>query len=332
MSIIIGGCGSTGTSLLRQVLNRHSLVYIAPETHLFAKSRLYKDWKTYRSNINRRSIFGLRTSGMTMFTGFDLRESDFGMSKKEIESLAKSSSTFQDFVVELFNQPLSQFGKKVWGEKTPNNVYHLADLKLHLPESVGIFMYRNPYDTIASLVKRGYSVSQAVSRCLMTFSFGLRTKKSPNIINLPYEDLVSAPVATLKNLLKSHDLEYEDVMLTTGKASEEDSTQMTGWLHDESSEIASSSIGRFDNIEEPLRDKILYVTSRLRIKDTLKTRFGLKYGSVKSLCKQLGYTYYGKGSIHGSNQWVERELSRMKLQRSLRGYPQPFKEFPIRIS
>ncbi len=329
MSIIIGGCGSTGTSMLRQVLNRHSKVYIAPETHVFAKNRLYRDWDSYRSNISRRSVFGLRSSGMTMFTGFDLKQQDFAEVKKQLEQLAQSSKTFSDFAAALFEPVMRQHSKTIWGEKTPNNIYHFRDIASKVKDVTCLWMIRNPYDTIASLVSRGYSIGYAVARCLMSYSFGVAAKRLPNVEIVRYEELVVDPKSTLSDLCKTLGLQFEDAMLASGKASPEESTQMTGWNLDESDQIQANSIGRFQKLPQETHNQILQACHELKIKEEVASKLNLESATIKAICKRLKYDYLGRGELRGKPRWIDRELSRVKLSRSLRGYPQPFRNFPV---
>lgn len=327
MPIIIGGCGGSGTSLLRQVLNRHSQVYIAPETHVFAKNRIYRDWESAKSQLTKRSIFGLRTSGMTMFTGFDLKHSDF----KNTELPAISTDDFSAFSEELFVEPMRQHGKVIWGEKTPNNAYHFPDILDQVPDAKCIMMIRDPYDNIASLVSRGYSISHAVSRYLMTNAFGIRTNgKTDRIIRLKYEDLVTQPKQTLEKLMKRLGLDFQDGMLLPGKASEDDGTKMHGWKLDESEKIQSNAVNRFEESAEDIKARIQRAVYKLRVREDLKEKFNLAT-NVKCVAKKLGYKYRGKGELKDDCKWISRELTKVKLNRSIRGYNQPFNQFPVHI-
>ena len=51
MPILIGCSPSTGSSLLRRILNRHSQVFCGPETSLLTKKGFYSDWDLYKNRI-----------------------------------------------------------------------------------------------------------------------------------------------------------------------------------------------------------------------------------------------------------------------------------------
>lgn len=326
MPIIIGGCGGSGTSLLRQVLNRHSKIYIAPETHVFAKNRIYRDWDSARGQLTKRSVFGLRTSGLTMFTGFDLKHSDF----TSANPLDNKENDFTEVVEQLFSKPMNAKGKVIWGEKTPNNAYHFPDILRTLPNSKCIMMVRNPYDNITSLINRKYSISHAVSRYLLTNAFGLRVQDTQRLIILKYEDLVKSPQRTLHTLMDQLGLGYEDKMLHPGKASPDDGTHMGGWLLDESEAIQPTAVHRFDTNSIDLKAKIKRAVYKLRIRQDLMEKFSLAR-NVKSISKKLKYDYLGMGELRDDCKWMSKELSIIKLNRSIRGYGQPFNQFPIVI-
>lgn len=326
MSIIIGGCGSSGSSLLRQVLNRHSDVYIAPETHIFAKNPIYRDWQSAKGQLFKRSVFGLRSSGLTLYTGFDLKHSDF----KSIKPKTLTMDTFNAFVDELFSTAKADLNKTIWGEKTPNNIYHFIDILNQIDGSHCIMTTRDPYDNIASLVNRGYSVSYSVSRYLLSNAFGVRAIKKPNLHILKYEEFVTSPEATLTSLLSKLNLTFSPDMLIPGKSSEDDGTQMMGWMLDESKEIKGNAIGRFDALDQEVQAKIRRACYKLQIKPEIAEKFGLKK-NVKAVTKKLGYEYRGKGELKDDCKWMSRELSKIKLKRSIRGYGQPFNNFPIQV-
>ena len=326
MSIIIGGCGSSGSSLLRQVLNRHSDVYIAPETHIFAKNPIYRDWQSAKGLLFKRSVFGLRSSGLTLFTGFDLKHSDF----KQIKAKTLSKESLDTFTQDLFGQVTAQSGKTVWGEKTPNNIYHFPDILDQVTQSNCIMTARDPYDNIASLVSRGYSISYSVSRYLLSNAFGLRAIKSPGMYLLKYEDLVTDPKATLKSLLSKFDLAYQSQLLQPGKSSDDDGTQMNGWLLDESEAIQDKAVGRFDALDDEVKARIRRAVYKLQIKPEIVKKFGLRK-NIKSIAKILKYEYRGKGELKDDCKWMQRELSTIRLKRSIRGYGQPFNNFPIEV-
>jgi len=326
MSIIIGGCGSSGSSLLRQVLNRHSDVYIAPETHIFAKNRIYRDWNSAKEQLTKRSVFGLRSSGLILFTGFDLKHSDF--QSVQIKNL--ESTSFDAFSKSLFDQVRQEAGKTIWGEKTPNNIYHFRDILDQVSDCQCIMTTRDPYDNIASLVSRGYTVSYSVSRYLLSNAFGLRAIKSPNLHLLKYEDFVTSPHETLKILLAKLNLSYQSAMLKPGKASEDDGTQMQGWTLDESQQIQDKAVGRFESLESDVQDRIRRACYKLQIKPAITEKFGLRK-NIKSLASKLKYNYRGKGDLRDDCKWMSRELTKIRLTRSIRGYGQPFNNFPIEV-
>ncbi len=326
MPIIIGGCGGSGTSLLRQVLNRHSQIYIAPETHVFAKNRIYRDWQAAKGQLTKRSIFGLRTSGMTMYTGFNLKHSDF----KDVKLSDIQDDDFSSFAEGIFSQPMEDNAKQIWGEKTPNNAYHFLDIIEKIPKATCIMLVRNPYDNIASLVSRGYSISYAVSRYLLSNAFGLRAKDSGQVKIIKYEDLVTDTQGTLETLFRDLNLEFEAVMLEPSKASPNEGTKMNGWTLDESEKINSSAVNRFDNSSEETQARIRRAIYKLRIIEELIKKFNLSE-NVKGIAKKLGYEYKGKGELLDDCKWMSRELTKIKLNRSIRGYSQPFNTFPIHI-
>ena len=105
---------------------------------------------------------------------------------------------------------------------------------------------------------------------------------------------------------------------------------MNGWTLDESEKINASAVNRFDNISEEKQAKIRRAVYKLRIMEDLMKKFKLAK-NVKVISKKLGYEYKGKGELLDDCKWITRELTKIKLNRSIRGYGQPFNTFPIHV-
>ena len=67
MQVIMGGSGSTGSSLLKNIMNRHQEIFAGGETAFFAKKMIYDNWLKARSRILKRKLFGLRNFGWHIY-------------------------------------------------------------------------------------------------------------------------------------------------------------------------------------------------------------------------------------------------------------------------
>jgi len=66
---LIGNSAGVGSSLLSQILNRHSQVFSGKDSHLFTKKVLYTNWEENKSRILSKGIKGLRSSGWHLYNG-----------------------------------------------------------------------------------------------------------------------------------------------------------------------------------------------------------------------------------------------------------------------
>ena len=81
MAILIGCSGSTGSSLLKTILNRHAQLFAGPEASLFAFPQLYADWNKYKQGV----LTNIKTDAWQMRKGMDLLQPEFGWQAKELQ-------------------------------------------------------------------------------------------------------------------------------------------------------------------------------------------------------------------------------------------------------
>ena len=151
MNIIIGCSGSTGSSLLKTMLNRHSQIFAGPETGLFAYPQVYSEWDFCKTNL----LGGIQTDGWAVDKGMNLLQEAYAWQTEELKEAIQQATSFQNFVPVFFQAPLKRHQKQYWIEKTPINAYGFQAFLNHYPTGKVIQIVRNPYDTVASLVARG---------------------------------------------------------------------------------------------------------------------------------------------------------------------------------
>jgi len=322
MSIFIGGSGSTGSSLLRQLLNKNSNIYIYNETHLFTKSDLFIDWKISKSKIFKRSIFGLRSSGIKLYTGVDFSDKEIHLSKQEIKQLLMHSSDLFTFCESLF---VSKKKPLYWGEKTPANAIHFNEIKNEFPLSKMILCVRSPLDTIASMMARGYSIYYATAVYLLNTAHGINFK---DVIIVRYEDLVNHPKKTLQDLCFKLDIQFEENMLVS-KPSANEITQLSSWNFDESSEIQRSKNSRYQLLSSQIQDQILVAIKYVSLMDDYVKLNNLKLENIKGIALHCNY------EIPEPKNKIKTHLKRQKLldqiHHTLKAYPIHIFNYPIEI-
>jgi hypothetical protein len=190
--IVIGGCGSSGTTLLRRMLNRHPAISCGAESTVFLER-----------------VTGPAELGPRM----DLPPS-------EIEQWQRSSRSQAEFIDRFQAACLAQSGKSVWADKTPENIRRLDFIWRHFPRARFVHLIRDGRDVACSLrrqawMKRGSG--DVIARCgtywVERVSVRRRFLADPRYSELHYEDLVRDAAGTLQALLRTLGLEWSERVL-----------------------------------------------------------------------------------------------------------------------
>jgi hypothetical protein len=230
--IFMGGCGRSGTTLLRETLNRHPKIFCGPETSMFGlpfwPQNIAKMWNVDEKKIKR----------------------DAGQSKNLIQ-----------YAEEFYSYHSAAMRKSRAADKTPNNVRVIGKLLTWFPKGIFIHVIRDGRDVACSLrhhpkeiLVNGQIVANHISRpiteCatrwLTDTSNGLAYRNHPRYYELRYEDLVTKPEITLRLLCDFIGEEFCSQMLDP-QAAITDSMDAGRLVNNQNSKdkISTQSIGRW---------------------------------------------------------------------------------------
>jgi len=202
-AIFIGGCGRSGTTLLRELLNRHSRIFCGPETSFFGLP------------------FGTRNIANM-----------WGIAVNDLDSEVAKHENLVSFVEWFFDKQMTQAGKLRWADKTPNNVRAVSTILTQFPNARFVHLIRDGRDVACSLRNHprekiingkvianrvNRPISQCAARWLHDTSAGLVYREHPRYIELNYEKLVEDPESSLKKLCDFIGEEFEPRMLDAGR-------------------------------------------------------------------------------------------------------------------
>lgn len=282
LGFIIGGSPSTGSSLLRQVLNRHSSIVCAHETHIWSKQDIVKHWNSLKLKLNSGKILKLKDAGLFPFKGINKEEIP-NFSDRQFNELIN----FDHSIFSFFNAFMRDFygieSGQIFGEKTPANVFNFKDILELSKQFVCVHTVRNPYDTIASLVARGKAVSEATGFYLLNCSTALNTGKSERLITIKYENLVQDAQQEIQALLAALKLEFEEKMLLPSKPKAGEITKIDSWKYDETGEIGKQSVGRFEELPTSEQEEIISFVWNMKLKGEQN------FKSIPEICEALNY-------------------------------------------
>lgn len=198
-AIFIGGCGRSGTTLFKQLLNRHSRMACGPET----------------------SMYGLPFNPENIGPYWDI-------SVEELERRARAHANLVSFADEFYAEFLRAEGKARWADKTPNNVRVVEKLLTWYPRGRFIHVVRDGRDTACSLrhhpkekvvdgrivpVKITNPITKCAQRWLDDTSDGLAFRSHPRCLEVRYEELVTHPDRCVRRVCEFLGEPYEPAML-----------------------------------------------------------------------------------------------------------------------
>lgn len=207
----IVGCGRSGTTLLRTMLDHHPQIGI-PQESLFivdylkvARERELADLKPLLVREPELGEWGIRVS---------------------IEDL-EGCRTIAEAIDRLHRIYLEMYAKVRWGQKTPRFIRSVELLLEHFPDSRFIHLVRDPRAVVSSLIASNVHASTAyfgARRWLRDVQIGLAQEVAhpERVLRIRYEDLVTGAEATLRTISGHLKFDYDPAMLSdpTGRAGE----------------------------------------------------------------------------------------------------------------
>jgi hypothetical protein len=325
MSCLIGGAGSSGTTLLRVILDNHPNIFSGPEISLFNKERLYKKWNENKIKLLHDKS-GLSTDGWFPYPSNHLLAESYGWTKIELIELINQSSSIWEFVERYFERPLQSYKKNIWIEKTPSNTYGFRYFLEHSEKLKVVHMIRNPYDAVTSLVKRNMSPFFAAGLWVYNNSTGASVY--PDYKNqyklIKYENLVSLFDSTIESILEFIGVQSYD---TAGLVSSgHDSQGILSWNHNPSGEISNKSVGSFNKLNETQQELIKQALCFFRIRKKIMEKKVLKYDSAIELCEVFGYEFLPPKSFNKT--YHTNHLFKDFAMRSIKNYSTGWNNYP----
>lgn len=203
--IAVGGCGRSGTTLVRVILDSHRNICCGPESGLFKPRPLDLN------KLNRK----------------------FKIDVPQLQAAYDKSQSRAEFIEQFAEICLAREGKPRWAEKTPRNVLQLDYLFARFPEARFVHVLRDGRDVACSLrthprhrVVNGQILPvntwKPMERCAKRWRDSMLAVKphwsNPRLTTVRYESLVADPRATIVGLLEFLGEPWDDAVLAHHKA------------------------------------------------------------------------------------------------------------------
>ena len=290
--VIIGGCGSSGTTLLTHILSRHSAIRSGPELNIFNQQFIY-DYHALKKWARGERMWAPSFVGYFYADRFATNLDALGLSEQKFKNLALKSKSVPEFLSSLGDM-LCANKSQIFLEKTPSNVYHFLELHRELPQAKLIFMVRDPRDVAVSLRRRGFSLGHGVGRWLFDNSIGVRASQTINCALVRYEDLITSPEEVVTELCEFIEIcPHQDLI---GAHSEDDTEiyteswrsdpQRRAWNSTPSDALNAHSIEQW---KQNLSETDLQLMSDLLLTKDVCRAYGLPRYNVRELAAHLNY-------------------------------------------
>lgn len=198
--IVIGGCGRSGTTLLRMMLDSHSHFCCGPESSVFRRRALDPDALADR----------------------------FGIARGEMRAIYDAAASRPVFIEAFAGLCLRSTGKARWAEKTPRNISRIGAIFRFFPEARFVHVLRDGRDVACSLrthprhqVVDGklvpLSTWKPIAGCARRWRDDIECSRpfwtDPRLHTLRYEELVQDPQIVLRRLMTFLGEPWDDAML-----------------------------------------------------------------------------------------------------------------------
>lgn len=211
--VFIVGCSRSGTTLLQQMLNAHSRLAIAPETHFI---RLYWGPSGRYGDLSSDIVFERLLGDIAAsdeFAELGIERATFLSAARQTEQ--RSFPAVFGLLMELFARAK---GADVMGEKTPAHVQHMVRLLDAFPGARFIHVVRDPRAVVNSRLRQSWSHNTAGDNALFWVEAVVAARRQAprlgdGLATIPYEELVVRPEAVLRRLCAFLSVEWEPAML-----------------------------------------------------------------------------------------------------------------------
>jgi hypothetical protein len=209
--VFIVGSPRSGTSLLRNLLNRHPNLAISGETRFYGD--VYKrrwafggmDNPKNRQRLVRQYLSAIRLRKL----GVDLAGLE--------ERLLREATSYQALLTCILEYYAESQGKKRYGEKTPHHAFFAETLCEWFPGAAIIHLVRDPRDVVASLQRMPWAPNSIVDNACMWRLFNRaarRARHRPGYLMVHYEKLAVQPEQELARICAHVGEEYAGSMLS----------------------------------------------------------------------------------------------------------------------
>lgn len=214
--IFVVGSPRSGTTLMRQVLDRHPLIAVCKETYFLPLVYARRDAFGDLSQVaNRQRLIEEYMANRHIKMA--------GLNTPELaERLSREGTSYPAMFTSLLKYNAERGGKRRFGEKTPQHAFHLRTLWDWFPDAVVLHMVRDPRAAVASLQQQPFAAPSVLLNTRRWLNLNLAARKfrdHPGYREVRYEALVTNPAEELQKICAFLGEEYNPSMLVPEESS-----------------------------------------------------------------------------------------------------------------
>ena len=244
--IFIVGVPRSGTTLVRLILNSHSRIAIAPETHFFRHFWSHRDMYGDLQQDANLQAFWDDFSNSKYFQDFRFKDV-----QRICDKIFSGERTYKDIFSTLLVEYAKQNGKIRCGEKTPDHLEFAKTILDLYPDAKIIHVIRDPRDVALSFKRIPWGSNYVFSNARLWNRYMDIPKKqnlisnSGSYLELIYEDLVTNSKEMIKVICSFIHEEPEDGMHKFYQSSERYIEKNEPWKNKCLQPLTSSYIGKW---------------------------------------------------------------------------------------
>jgi hypothetical protein len=212
--VFIVGSPRSGTTLLRNLLNRHPSLAICGETrfygYVYKRRRAFGDLRDLK---NRRRLVDQYLSTE--------RIGRLGLNLERLGTrLLREADSYRALFTCILECYAESNGKPRLGEKTPHHALFTETLSDWYPGAKIIHLLRDPRDTVASLKRMPWAPNAILENAGIWLLFNRAARRSrhrPGYLPVHYESLVAQPEEELTRICAHLEEQYSPEMLLPEK-------------------------------------------------------------------------------------------------------------------
>lgn len=189
MIVNVCGAGSSGTTFLATMLDRHPQIVCGDELYLFNKPLLYRSFGRLRRLRRLFRAHGLSASPQHPDRSLLRNLEGFGLDPDQVWRWVAECPTIEALATRFHAHIRGLTGKPVWAEKTPSNSRTAALFAQHFPQGRVIHLVRDPRDQALSRMRRGANLDTAAWIWLTAVAAMQPLRGSDRLLEVRYEDL-----------------------------------------------------------------------------------------------------------------------------------------------